>query len=53
MAAILLLAEFLGRGLNAADLRFVTEAVVITFICAIVAKAVAAIAAMTCIALWK
>jgi hypothetical protein len=53
LAAILLLADFLGRGWSSADLRFLSERVVITFVYGIAAEVVVAIAAVTCMALWK
>jgi len=46
LAAILLFAELSGR-------RYLTETVLITFVCAIAAEAFAAIAALTCMALWS
>ena len=51
--AALLLADFLGRGWSTADLRFLSEKVVITFVYGLAAEVVAAIAAVTCMALWK
>jgi hypothetical protein len=53
LAAVLLLADFLGRGWSTAELRFLSEKVVITFVYGIAAEVVAAIAAVTCMALWK
>ena len=53
LAAVLLLADFLGRGWSTADLRFLSEKVVIAFVYGIAAEVVAAIAAVTCMALWK
>ena len=53
LAAVLLLADFLGRGWSSADLRFLSEKVVIAFVYGIAAEVVAAIAAVTCMALWK
>ena len=53
LAAVLLLADFLGRGWSTAELRFLSEKVVITFVYGIAAEVVAAIAAATCMALWK
>jgi hypothetical protein len=53
LAAVLLLADFLGRGWNTADLRFLSEKVVITFVYGIASQVVAAIAAATSMVLWK
>lgn len=53
LAAVLLLADFAGRGWSTPDARFLSEKVVITLIYAIAAQVVAAIAAITCLALWK
>ena len=53
LAAILLLGDFVGRGWSTPDARFLSEKVVITLIYAIAAQVVAAIAAITCLALWK
>lgn len=53
LAGLLLLADFLGRGWNNEALRFLSEGVVITFVYGIAAEVIAAIAAMTCMALWK
>ena len=53
LAAVLMLADFLGSGWSTADLRFLSERVLTTFVYGIVAEVVAAIAAATCIALWK
>jgi hypothetical protein len=53
LAAVLLLADFLGRGWSTADLRFLSEKVVIAFVYGIAAEVVAAIAAVTCMTLWK
>jgi hypothetical protein len=53
LAAVLLLADFLGRGWSTADLRFLSEKVVMAFVYGIAVEVVAAIAAVTCMALWK
>jgi hypothetical protein len=53
LAAILLLADFLGRGWSTADLRFLSERVVITFVYGIACQVVAAIAAATSMVLLK
>ena len=53
LAAVLLIADFLGRGWSSADLRFLSEKVVIAFVYGIAAEVVATIAAVTCMALWK
>ena len=53
LAAILLLADLLGRGWSSADLRFLSEKVVVTFVYGIAAQVVGAIAAVTCLVLWK
>jgi len=53
LAAALLLGDFLGRGWSNGALRFLSEQVVITLVCVIAAEVVAAIAAVTCMALWK
>jgi hypothetical protein len=53
LAAVLLLADFLGRGWSDASLRFLSEQVVIKFVYGIAAEVVVAIAAVTCMALWK
>jgi hypothetical protein len=53
LAAALLFADFLGRGWSTAELRFLSEKVVTTFVCGIAVEVVAAIAAVTCMALWK
>jgi hypothetical protein len=53
LAVVLLLADFLGRGWSTHDLRFLSEKVVITFVYGIAAEIVVAIAAVTCLALWK
>jgi hypothetical protein len=53
LAAVLLLADFLGRGWSTASLRFLSEQVVTTLVYGIAAEVVAAIAAATCMALWK
>jgi hypothetical protein len=50
LVAILLFADLLGRAWNSP--RFLTEPVLITFICAIAAEVAAAIVAATCLALW-
>ena len=42
-----------GRGWSTAELRFLSEKVVVTLAYAIAAQAVGAIAAVTCVALWK
>ena len=53
LAAVLLLADFAGRGWSTPDARFLSERVVITFVYAVTAQVIAAIAAITCLALWK
>ena len=53
LAALLLVADFLGRGWSDGSLRFLSERVVVTLIYGIAAEVVAAIAAVTCMALWK
>lgn len=53
LTALLLLADFVGRGWSDVSLRFLSERVVITLVCGIAAEVVAAIAAVTCMALWK
>ena len=53
LAAVLLFADFLGRGWSTADLRFLSEKVVIAFVYGIAAEVLTAIAALTCMALWK
>ena len=53
LAALLLLADFLGRGWSDASLRFLSEQVVITLVYGIAAEVVATIGAVTCMALWK
>ena len=53
LAAVLLLADMAGRGWSTAELRFLSEKVVVTLVYGIAAQAVAAIAAVTCMALWK
>jgi hypothetical protein len=53
LAAVLLFADFLGRGWSTADLRFLSEKVVIAFVYGIAAEVLTAIAAVTCMALWK
>ena len=53
LAALLLLADFLGRGWSTASLRFLSEQVVVTLVYGIAAEVVVAIAAVTCMALWK
>ena len=53
LAAILLFADFVGRGWSTPDARFLSEKVVITLVYAIAAQVIAAIAAITCLALWK
>jgi hypothetical protein len=53
LAAILLLADFLGRGWSTADLRFLSERVVITFVYGIACQVVTAIAAATSMVLLK
>jgi hypothetical protein len=53
LAALLLLADFVGRGWSTPDARFLSERVLITFVYAIAAQVIAAIAAITCLALWK
>jgi hypothetical protein len=50
LAAVLLVADLLGRGTS---LRFLTEQVVITLVYGIAVEVAAAIAAATCVALWK
>jgi hypothetical protein len=52
-AALLLLADFIGRGWSDGARRFLSEQVVITLVYGIAAEVVAAIAAVTCMALWK
>ena len=53
LAAVLLLADMAGRGWSTAELRFLSEKVVVTLVYGIAAQAVGAIAAVTCVALWK
>jgi hypothetical protein len=53
LAAVLLLADLFGRGWSIANLRFLTETVVVTLVCGIAAQVFAAIVAVTCMALWK
>ena len=53
LAAVLLLADFLGRGWSTADLRFLSERVVITFVYGIACQVVTAIAAATSMVLLK
>jgi hypothetical protein len=53
LAAVLLLADFLGRGWSSADLRFLSEKVVIAFVYGIAFEVITAVAAVTCMALWK
>ena len=53
LAAVLLFADFLGRGWSTSDLRFLSEKVVIAFVYGIAAEVLTAIAALTCMALWK
>jgi hypothetical protein len=53
LAAVLLLADMAGRGWSTAELRFLSERVVVTFVYGIAAQVVGAIAAITCVALWK
>jgi len=53
LAAILLLADFVGRGWSTPDARFLSEKVIITFVYAIAAQVIAVIAAIACLALWK
>lgn len=53
LAALLLLADFAGRGWSTGDLRYLSERVVIALTYAIAAQVVSAIAALACLALWK
>jgi hypothetical protein len=53
LAAVLLLADLFGRGWSDASLRFLSQQVVITLVYGIAAEVLAAIAAATCMALWK
>jgi hypothetical protein len=53
LAALLLVADFLGRGWNNGELRFLSENVLMTIIYGIAIEAIAAIAALTCLTLWK
>jgi hypothetical protein len=53
MAAALLVVDILGRGWSTPDLRFLSEKVVITFVYGIAIEVVAAIAAVTSMALWR
>jgi hypothetical protein len=53
LAAALLLGDFFGRGWSNGSLRFLSEQVVVTLVYGIAAQVVAAIAAVTCMALWK
>ena len=53
LAAVLLLADLFGRGWSTASLRFLSEQVVITLVYGLAAEVVAAIAAATCMSLWK
>ena len=53
LAAILLLADFVGRGWSTPDARFLSEKVVITLVYAVAAQVIAAIAAITCLTLWR
>ena len=53
LGAVLLLADMAGRGWSTAELRFLSEKVVITLVYGIAVQAVGAIAAVTCVALWK
>jgi hypothetical protein len=53
LAGVLLFADLLGRGWSTASLRFLSEQVLITLVYGIAVEIVAAIAAATCMALWK
>ena len=53
LAALLLVADFLGRGWNNGDVRFLSENVLTTIVYGIAIEAIAAIAALTCLTLWK
>jgi hypothetical protein len=53
IAGVLLLADLFGRGWSSMELRFLTEKLLITLVYGIAAEVVAAIAAATCLALWK
>jgi hypothetical protein len=53
LTAILLVADFAGRGWSTPDARFLSQQVIITFVYAIASQVIAAIAAITCLTLWK
>jgi hypothetical protein len=53
LAALLLAADFVGRGWSNDELRFLSGNVLTTIVYGIAIEAVAAIAALTCLALWK
>lgn len=50
---LLLAADFLGRGWSTETLRFMSENVIVAMVTGIAVMVVTAIAAMTCLALWK
>ena len=53
VAGLLLIADLVGRGWNTPEWRFLSERVVTTLIYAIAAEVFIAIAAVTCLALFK
>lgn len=52
-AALLLVADFAGRGWNDGAIRFLSENVLMTIVYAISGEVIAAIAAASFLALWK
>jgi hypothetical protein len=53
LAVLLLVADFVGKGWQFGDLRFLSERILVTFVCAVAAEVVAAIVSVTFLALWK
>jgi hypothetical protein len=53
LAVLLLVVDVLGGGARTPEWRFLSERVLMTIICGIAAVVVAAIAAVTCLALWR
>lgn len=53
LAALLLVADFAGRGWNDGALRYLSENVLTTLVYGVAAEVIAAIAAATCLSLWK
>jgi hypothetical protein len=53
LAVLLLAVDVLGGGARTPDWRFLSERLLMTFVYGIVVEIVVAIAAVTCLALWR